>query len=423
MHRPPTRRRRIAFALLTLVLVYGVLELAAWGALGLLEGRPFRFDRAQAQRASLYASPDAGRLDVPIPYVANKVVHPYLGFVFSPETEAVNEFGFLDAETPLRRKAPDRLIVGIVGGSVAENLARIGGEALVEQLASSPSLAGRKIELVHLAMPGYKQPQQLMTIAYLLSLGAEFDVIVNLDGFNDVALHPMENAPLGTFVAYPRMWYYYMAAMPSETMYDYLASQLRRRRSAELFSSPGLRHSVLANLIWMLRDRQLAAAQYAARRALFEVTPDSESHDAAGPRREYRNDGEMLSDLVHLWSQSSMQLARLCEANGIAYLHFLQPNQYLPGSKPLTTAEKNVAYAEDSPYRRIVEAGYPMLIAAGETLRAEGVDFHDLTAVFAAVDEPLYIDNCCHFNRQGNKIVARHVARAIADRFAVDVTP
>ena len=33
-------------------------------------------------------------------------------------------------------------------------------------------------------MPGYKQPQQLMAYNYLLSLGAEFDAVINIDGYN-----------------------------------------------------------------------------------------------------------------------------------------------------------------------------------------------------------------------------------------------
>ena len=49
-------------------------------------------------------------------------------------------------------------------------------------------LSGRKIDIVRLALPGQKQPQQLMTLAWVQSLGAEFDIVVNLDGYNEAVL-------------------------------------------------------------------------------------------------------------------------------------------------------------------------------------------------------------------------------------------
>ena len=41
-----------------------------------------------------------------------------------------------------------------------------------------------------------------------------------------------------------------------------------------------------------------------------------------------------------------------------------------------------------------------------------GVDFLDLTMVFARTPEAIYIDDCCHYNQLGNRMLAD----AIADR-------
>jgi len=35
---------------------------------------------------------------------------------------------------------------------------------------------------------GYKQPQQLLVLSYFLSIGQPFDMVMNIDGFNEVAL-------------------------------------------------------------------------------------------------------------------------------------------------------------------------------------------------------------------------------------------
>ena len=41
---------------------------------------------------------------------------------------------------------------------------------------------------------GYKQPQQLLILSYFLSIGQSFDVVVNIDGFNEVAMSPLNDA-------------------------------------------------------------------------------------------------------------------------------------------------------------------------------------------------------------------------------------
>ena len=65
--------------------------------------------------------------------------------------------------------------------------------------------------------------------------------------------------------------------------------------------------------------------------------------------------------MVDLWRDSSLQLARTCGANGIEYYHFLQPNQYFEGSKPLSAEEQRVAITEKLSYGSFVPAAYPLL--------------------------------------------------------------
>ena len=66
-------------------------------------------------------------------------------------------------------------------------------------------------------------------------------------------------------------------------------------------------------------------------------------------------------------------------------------------------------------YRPLVERGYPHLQTAGEALVRDGVAFYDLTGIFASVEEPLYTDTCCHFNRTGSEMVARFMAMVIRE--------
>jgi hypothetical protein len=104
----------------------------------------------------------------------------------------------------------------------------------------------------------------------------------------------------------------------------------------------------------------------------------------------------------------------LAEGHGARYYHFLQPNQYVPGSKVLSAEERQMAYTEGHPYGNFVVRGWDHLRKEGEDLRRQGVAFHDLTEIFAGVEETVYSDDCCHLNDRGNLLVGRAVADAIA---------
>jgi hypothetical protein len=122
----------------------------------------------------------------------------------------------------------------------------------------------------------------------------------------------------------------------------------------------------------------------------------------------------MLIYLADLWRRSSRAIHDLAAGAGVRYYHFLQPNQYVPASKPMGADETRDAVRPGAPYRRIVEAAYPLLRESGKTLAGGGVHFHDLTTIYAAHPEPLYVDACCHVNTRGNTIVADRIFDVIA---------
>jgi len=70
-------------------------------------------------------------------------------------------------------------------------------------------LAKRKAHLICLAVDGFKQPQPLFSLAFAIYLGAEYDVVINLDGFNEVVLPFTDNLPNKVFPHYPRIWNFY----------------------------------------------------------------------------------------------------------------------------------------------------------------------------------------------------------------------
>lgn len=168
--------------------------------------------------------------------------------------------------------------------------------------------------------------------------------------------------------------------------------------------------------MWKVLDGALSARIARSEAALTAAEKNAgTSFQARGPVRSYASEDAMYRELVAMWARSSLQMHALCQGLGIEYVHFLQPNQYLAGSKPMGDEERRTALKPDSPYRRAVETAYPMLSAAGAELRRSGVAFFDLSQVYSTVEKPLYVDTCCHVSYEGYRLIAVAVAEALAE--------
>ena len=414
MAGPPLPRwSRWAYGALIALLVLGAVELMGKAAGMAIDGSRFSRSRLQAQRDALVASAGRASIGQNIRWSRDEVLHPYLGFAPRPPgASGAAAFGFTAPE-PLQRRAPDRVIVAVVGGSAAHLFAEQGLRALGAKLTKLPAFAGRTVVPLNLAVGGYKQPQQLMTVAYLLALGGEVDVVINLDGFNDVTMHPTENAPAGVPLAYPRRWDQRVEGLfqggALRLMLQRVDLERRRAELASTFSVFPLRVSTAANAVYLALDRRLERGQGATDAALVTVPAGA----APAGKRPASDEDHVYEELAALWQRSSLQLARLVEAGGARYYHFLQPNQYVPGSKPMGAAERAVSIADGHRYRRAVELGYPRLRRAGAALAGEGVRFADLSGAFVDHPEPIYFDSCCHVNERGNAILAELMFDAI----------
>ena len=103
----------------------------------------------------------------------------------------------------------------------------------------------------------------------------------------------------------------------------------------------------------------------------------------------------------------------LSKSNSFEYFHFLQPNQYVKGSKLFSEDERKIAILEGYAYQKPAVEGYPYLINAGKKLQQNGVPFYDLTRMFEDKEEILYVDACCHLNQQGYDYVVQEIAKII----------
>lgn len=432
-HTRPGSARNLAFGLVLPLLVCAAIEAISYLCILMVTAQSFSWERSAAEKRASVQAAAAIRADGR--ETTFIVPHPYLGFVYNPDYDPagalklhglpVSTWGFIDDKPPVRPKSEREVVVGIFGGSVAFWLSNQGAPALLEELAKVPAWRGKQLVLVRTALGGFKQPQQLMALNYLLTLGAHFDVVINLDGFNEVALPSRAPNSGAEYPFFPREWGTMLGGSADLNRLRLVGEisylQAWRGELAASFMRPVLAQSITANFVWMMLDRRQASLISAAQVRLSQYQPGSgtfQPYVARGPAGMSRDAAEFDRALARMWRESSLQMARVSRANGIRYFHFLQPNQYLQGSKPIGEAERKVAFLPPgNPYESAVRAGFPILKEGGAELARQGVSFHDLTMTFAGIEQALYIDNCCHVSPQGNAILGRKIGEIVRGDF------
>ncbi len=354
--------------------------------------------------------------------VAGEAVHPYLGYLprkhpkLPPNLEVLSGQGFYAPDSAIFSSDENDLVVAITGGSLAAQFTTWGGiEELGPLLEKIPRYAGRNVRFVCLAFGGMKQPQQVMGLTWVHSLGGRIDVLINIDGYNEVALHERENQKHGVSLLYPRAWFPRIQAISIAPLMGEL--QYRRRLRAEKLqdyvSSP-VTWSPLRSLLWLRGDIRRKGENDLLETAVRDAV-GKKHRDVVlqGPPVPEGSKAPRLEGLAQVWLRGSLNLGRISNEYGIDYYHFLQPNQYLEGTKPMGEEEQAIALANRKIWHEPVQQGYSKLLERADELIESGLRFHDLSKVFQGVEEPVYKDACCHVNELGNLYIAREIAASI----------
>jgi hypothetical protein len=354
-------------------------------------------------------------------FITNKVIHPYLGFVYDTNVDPSQwseYFGFGNNKNILNNSKNTVKIV-ITGGSVAQGLFNNANNIIINNLRTSNIYGEKNIKIFNLTMGGFKQPQQLMVLNYFLLLGGEFDIWINLDGFNEITLPISENWKSKVASFYPRLWNIYAKKSLEKNAIDKMIEVKTVRHSRKklnlFFSKKLITESSFCLFLWEIFDQRLANEEYQLNKDLFAIISQQKpSYQVSGPVSVGKKWQNILSESVNIWKRSSLLMGNISQTNGIIYFHFLQPNQYLKGSKNLSKEERIIAH-ENGPYdyKVLVEAGYPKLIHEGEKIKESGILFYDLTMLFEEEKRPVYSDKCCHFNELGYRLIANKISQAI----------
>jgi hypothetical protein len=370
--------------------------------------------------------------------LVTEALHPYFGPTHTPGTafdipEALrvnraapsrlktNNFGFVSPhDYPFVKTRSSQFVIGMFGGSVGLWFCQVGAHRLREELLRHPFFRERDIVPLCFSHEGYKQPQQALVLAYFLAIGQRFDLVVNIDGFNDVALAQLNNER-GLDISMPSAQHLdplvnlvNQSTLTPEKLESLATISRDRQRLADLAGRISANRIAAVNFVLdrIYRRRVAGYVRELGRFSNLPSTPSDSSLIQVTPRVKTREAGNVFTEMADQWASSSLLMSEMLAARRAAYFHFLQPNQYYT-TRRFSQDEEAVALSEASPYKGSVEKGYPALVEAQARLLEAGVRFYDATHVFDRQAEPVYMDNCCHYTLLGNQVLADFIAASI----------
>ncbi len=334
---------------------------------------------------------------------------------------ATNNFGFVSPYNYPIDRGPNEFIIGIFGGSVSVWFCQVGVERLLDDLRQNAFFKSRTLVPLCMAHEGYKQPQQALVLAYFLSIGQPFDLVVNIDGLNEVALSPVD-AQNNLDISMPSASHF----IPLINLIDKGSLTPQRLESLAAIARYQSRLDAVAGLLNRNRSAAIDAVgsgyrtwlmnRYDTQVRTFDSLPSTPGSSliAAIPPTQERKGPMLFEEIARNWAAASLLMHSMLAAKSIPYVHVLQPNQYHHTARTFSPEESAVALSQESAFKAGVEQGYPALLAeASSQDLAARAGFVDATRSFDAEPAPVYIDNCCHYTRVGYLKLADVVARGI----------
>lgn len=422
------KKRQIAIIGVNLALVFVFAEIAALGIYFVQNGALFYTHKTVINPIATAQSNQE---------LTAKRIHPYLGYVDKPgwlraddafwesqddALRGINNHGFGSIyDYPYQKTGANQIIIGIFGGSVAEQFAIFAGDKLVEALQHHDPFADKEIIVLNFAKAGYKQPQQLLALNYFMSIGQSFDIVLNIDGFNEVAFsHRNYQRDVDISMPHINILDGLITLSSQNTLtpekLDSLAKidgyKRRLNKLARWFNA-----MPLASVSFMLEQYYaIVFNQYEQELRRFDELGSDTGENSLifiKPNESTMNDDRLFAEIANVWANSSVLMHRVLQNSGIAYIHILQPNQHY-SNKVFTEEEIARALDHDQPYySTLVGLGYPALLEKVPLLLESNVDFYNAVSLFDDEPRTIYRDNCCHYNQLGNEILAEFIADSI----------
>lgn len=361
--------------------------------------------------------------------------HPYIGYIKKQVNEdqlgfKVNNYGFaFPQDYPYQKISNNQLLIGVFGGSVAAGFAayEAKNKVVAKKLQQLPQFANKEIIILPCARSGYKQPQMLMMLNYFMSIDQKFDLVINIDGFNDVAISSANNRAKVAL------------SMPNIDALQPLINLATNNISIEELSLT-LEANKLKNHLAQSRQNQAKCwlamcylfadisgkyfqnkyQNYQVKIADFQKNKvnNNDSFIYLDRVSSILPDPVLYEKTAALWAESSLLMHGVLSSKNIPYFHFLQPNQYYPTGRKFSDAERKISILPNHPYAPSVKNGYPYLLKKLDFLKQNRVKIFNGVNIFDQVSDIVYLDTCCHYNDRGNEILGNYIAQFIFDAYS-----
>jgi hypothetical protein len=413
-----------------LLLTFGLLELASFFMFQPLTKEKFSYRTSEAERLLQIENLKKNLNTTQFQKNGLYQFHPYVGYINRPGAHpwpnnktTFNDYGMasINKRNYPYKKKPDEYVVAVLGGSVAEIFANT-GEKYINHFMKSLYGIKKNIILINLAAGGYKQPQQLFNLQYALLSGFEFDAVLNIDGFNDLVLASV-NIDRGVNPVFPSAGHIgLMSKMQMNNGLDrqsvkflsnYYNSLDTQLALLSFIQKSPFKYSIFFNLTGELMSKKHRAEINNLKYKWTVEASKTIAGEYRGPR--YTSTRGNLDATSDIWQYASEMTFAICQANDLDYIHILQPNQYVKDSKPMSEEERGIAINSDSEWGQKAERGYSYLISKGADLKKKGISFYDFSMIFQNDKRVLYEDDCCHFNKKGNRVLAKSIAKIMKD--------
>ena len=315
--------------------------------------------------------------------------HPVIGWI---DICGSNQFwGFSQVTEKVKDGGTYRVL--LVGGSVANYIGKSGELETALQKRLSDLRDRRRLEVFNAALPGFKQPQQLAVINALLASGWIFDAIINIGGNNEIA-----------FVANHLFREGYSPLLP-------YAHPERTLMAAKMLYKPQDECKGESPFSWHPVYQYIKIRCY--RETLGKMKRFVHFQPYLSVMR-YKDDipqtkEDAIRRAIKLWLVSSRSAYAIASINGIRYLEVIQPSQYLEGSKTFSREEAKLVLSDRS--MKVVGEGYSLVQQEDFGVPSENI--LDTRFIYAKTRQPVYSDNCCHLNQEGERILALSIAHKL----------
>lgn len=424
----------LKIALINLAFLLVFLEL---GSLGwyFVKHKQFFYTRDKAEnKSALGINLEGVRLNQSIV----ERFHPFFGFIQNPSPDfrpgfKVNNYGFISPyDYPFKKTKKNQFVIGIFGGSVASDYSifQIQNKILPQYLKQVPGLQNKEFVILSFATGGYKQPQQLLILNYFLALGQELDLVVNIDGFNEVALSNLNNknqidlampsiqhiSPLTSLANNSLSIKAMQATIRIKENKARINESLESLQHCSLAACDALTSVYVQNLVNNYRKDVIA----------FEKERSKKQQDDEGSvvfinkNQSILEDSAAFEQMAWNWAKSSIFMHKVLSASNVPYFHVLQPNQYYQTKRVFGEAEKRIAFNKDTPYSKAVELGYPAILGKFPNLQKNNVNILNGVKVFDQTKDAVYVDSCCHYNQAGKLIFSNYVGSSILESLRKD---